>query len=213
MDQRQLLTHSLLPAYRLAEVLINYQITVIREMKIDGTVSISEENQLLLALIYSMHNMSPEREERFNDLVSHAADRCGEDQPVSEELFQSLEYFYLLRAKASVVLLEKFPDEDIICLAGRCNNAEGTFSMQEKLTATIQALEDGSWSGEYAEDEEEEKASNLLNKLASLQEFERYVLCDMLLLLQADEGLEVSELRSRLTARAKWLAGKYSRVQ
>ena len=85
--------------------------------------------------------------------------------------------------------------------------------MQEKLSAAIKALEDGSWNGDFSADEEDEKVANLLDNLTSLQSFERYVLCDMLLLLQADEGLEVSELRARLIARAKWLVCKHSGVQ
>jgi len=181
-------------------------------MKITETVSISQENDLLLSLIYSMHNMSQESEGRYNDMVSDAADRCSPVQPVSEEIFQSLEYLYLLRAKTSVGLLEWLSDEYLICLAGRCNQAEGTFSMQEKLTATIQALEDGSWEGDFPDDEEDKEAENLLHHLASLTDFERYVLCDMLLLLQADEGLEVDVLRARLIARAKWLVSQHPTV-
>jgi hypothetical protein len=179
-------------------------------MKVTQTVSVSQDSHFLFALLDEMHNLSPEKEARYNDLVSHAADRCGPQQSVLEAIFQPLEFLFLECDKTAVVLLQQFANEDLVSLAKRCDQADGTFSMQEKLAAAIQTLRDGSWKGDFPGDSDEEKAPELLRRLDSLNDFERYVLCDILLLLQANDGLLVDDLRTKLKARAEWLVGRHN---
>ena len=158
------------------------------------------------AFLDALRSHSQKTIEFYNDLIADAQQRCRPGEPVSGEIFENNEFTSLLRDKTAARLLPRLSDEDLVILTCRCSKSNGIFSMHEKLAEAIQALKSGSCNDEFADDPERE-AAELLRILDALDELERYALCDMLRLLDANNGLTLHELRARVSERAGRLVG------
>ncbi len=177
-------------------------------MKAIQSFLISECYDFWFAFLDAVRSLSQKTIELYNDIIADAAERCKPEQPVSGEIFESYEFTSLLRDKTAARLLPRLSDEDLVILTCRCSKSNGIFSMHEKLAEAMQALKDGSCNDEYSGDARE-KTAKLLSCLSGLSELERYALCDMLRLMDANDGLTIDKLRARVSERAAGLVGRY----
>ena len=159
------------------------------------------------AFLDALRSHSQKTIEFYNDLIADAQQRCRPEEPVSGEIFENYEFTSLLRDKTAARLLPRLSDEDLVILTCRCSKSNGIFSMHEKLAEAIQALKSGSCNEEYSGDARE-KAAELLGCLDGLSDLQRYALCDMLRLMDANDGLTIDGLRARVWERARGEMGR-----
>ena len=169
-------------------------------MRMIKAVAVSQCCDFLVAFFDAVRVLGQNTMERYNDIIADAGERCGPEQPVSGEIFESYEFTSLLRDKTAARLLPGLSDEDLVILTCRCSKSNGIFSMHEKLAESMQALKDGSCNDEYSGDASE-KTAKLLSCLGGLTDLQRYALCDMLRLMDANDGLTIDKLRARVWER------------
>lgn len=171
---------------------------------------IDDAHQFLVAFAGCFSTFGPELLEEWNMAIMRANQRCTPEQPVAVDMLESLQTMDLIVARAVPSMLERFSDDELMVLAEWCGAIGGIFSTMQRLELANQVMQYESGRAGLFPDGNADM-EGIRRKLARLNDFERYVLCDILRRLIGDPLRPVEDLRAELTTHADCLAGRYKK--